>query len=76
MLYCEPYSKALAKELLEGVEKVGLDICYRDNPTDPLILSLRAIDQNPYKNKRYTNESETNEIKQAEVETELKIGKY
>lgn len=34
MLYCEPYSKALAKESLEGVEKVGLDICYRDNPTE------------------------------------------
>ncbi|KAI8083379.1 uncharacterized protein B0P05DRAFT_610738 [Gilbertella persicaria] len=35
MLYCESYSKALAKELL-GVEKVGLDICYRDNPANPL----------------------------------------
>ncbi|KAI8969243.1 hypothetical protein BDF20DRAFT_991035 [Mycotypha africana] len=34
MLFYEPYSKALAKEYLEGAEKVGPDTCWRDDSTD------------------------------------------
>lgn len=37
MLYCEPYSKARAIELINGIEKIGLDVCYRDDPTEPFL---------------------------------------
>lgn len=35
MLYSEPYSKARALDLINGIEKIGLDVCYRDDPTEP-----------------------------------------
>jgi hypothetical protein len=76
MLYCEPYSKACAIDFINGIEKIGLDVCYRDDPTMPIALCAKSIDQNPYKNKRYHNKSTTNENKQAEVEIQHKIGKY
>ncbi|KAI9485247.1 MAG: hypothetical protein EXX96DRAFT_544497, partial [Benjaminiella poitrasii] len=53
MLYCEPYSKDRAKNLINGIEKIGLDVCYRDDPTMSIILCVKSIDQNPYRNKRY-----------------------
>ena len=37
MLYCEPYSKACAIDLINGVEKIGLDVCYRNDPTEPFL---------------------------------------
>ncbi|KAI8070532.1 uncharacterized protein B0P05DRAFT_550066 [Gilbertella persicaria] len=37
MLYCKPYSKDRAKELISGIEKIGLDVCYRDDPTEPFL---------------------------------------
>lgn len=39
MLYCEPYSKDRAKDLINGIEKIGLDVCYRDDPTEPFLYS-------------------------------------
>ncbi|KAI8083669.1 hypothetical protein BDF21DRAFT_337328, partial [Thamnidium elegans] len=75
MVYCEPYIKARAVDFLSGIVKIGLDICYKDDPTMPIILCAKPIDQNPYKNRRYRNESTTNENDQAEVEIQHTIVK-
>ncbi|KAI9245018.1 hypothetical protein EDC94DRAFT_530520 [Helicostylum pulchrum] len=72
MIYCEPYSKARAIDLLNGIENIGLDVCYKDDPTTPSLLCTKSIDQNPYKNKRYKNESTTNEIIYLEDEIHIR----
>ncbi|KAI9475633.1 MAG: hypothetical protein EXX96DRAFT_574019, partial [Benjaminiella poitrasii] len=39
MLYYEPYSKARAIDLINGIEKIGLDVCCRDDPTELFLYS-------------------------------------
>ncbi|KAI9267296.1 hypothetical protein EDC94DRAFT_602833 [Helicostylum pulchrum] len=51
MIYCEPYSKARAIDLLNGIENIGLDVCYKDDPTEPLLYSsanLCSYGHHPY----------------------------
>ncbi|KAI8979871.1 hypothetical protein BDB01DRAFT_851999 [Pilobolus umbonatus] len=66
MLYCEPYCDETAAKLLKGIVEINLDICYQDDPTSPIILSARSIDQNPFKNKRYQGKNTVANIKTIE----------
>ncbi|KAG2212603.1 hypothetical protein INT47_000579 [Mucor saturninus] len=40
-----------------GLKNIRRDICFRDDPTIPIVLYVKSIDQNPYKNRKYPNES-------------------
>lgn len=46
------------------------------DPAILIVLCVKSIDQNPYKNKRHHNESTANENKQAKAEIQQKISEY
>ncbi|KAI7889489.1 uncharacterized protein EV154DRAFT_396404, partial [Mucor mucedo] len=50
-----------------------LDICFRDDPTMRIVLYVKSIDQNSYKNRRYPNESIIYDSIQPEAEIQHKI---
>jgi hypothetical protein len=76
-IYCEElYRKARTINYINGIEKVGLDVCYRDNPVISTVFCLKPINQIPYKNKKYHNKNTSNKNKQAEAEIRQKISVY
>ncbi|KAI9254942.1 hypothetical protein EDC94DRAFT_587290 [Helicostylum pulchrum] len=56
----------ITREQVVCIEEIKLDICYRDDPTSPIILSARSIDQNPFKNKIYQGNDTVADIKTIE----------
>jgi hypothetical protein len=75
MLYCEPYNEIRATELLKDIEEINLGICYRDDPTSSIVLSVRSVDQNSYKNKRCQSKDTAKATKPAETKKRIKISK-
>lgn len=57
MFFCEEYNKNDVKQF---TKEVNGEVCYTDDPTKPIILSKRTINQN---HKYQPRESVANEIK-------------
>lgn len=43
MLYCKPYDKDRAIELLKYIEHRELQICYSNDPIQPILMSSAGI---------------------------------
>jgi hypothetical protein len=62
MFYHQPYDKRKAEELLKAIEGIHTEICYKDDPTKPLLLYKNSIFMDPVNNHTYINEIETTNI--------------
>jgi abortive infection bacteriophage resistance protein len=75
MLYHKDYDKTKSIELLNAIEKIDLEICYKDDPCKPFLLYTNSIKADPYNYLTYQKITEAPEKNnQIEVETK-KIGK-
>ncbi|KAI7851661.1 hypothetical protein BDC45DRAFT_511427 [Circinella umbellata] len=56
MFHCEEYTNDNVIRLQKRLEEMeDLELCYRDDPTDPVMVSKRTIDNNPEKYHLYTS---------------------
>jgi hypothetical protein len=54
MFFCEEYNEDNVKKLTKEVDDfVNGEICYTEDPTKPIILSKRTINQNPFLYHKY-----------------------
>ncbi|ORY88942.1 hypothetical protein BCR43DRAFT_519450 [Syncephalastrum racemosum] len=50
MLYCEDYTEDNAATLQKRLNDVeDFELCYRDDPTDPVLVSKRKLFCNPFR---------------------------
>lgn len=47
MFYHQDYDKTKASELLNAIEKLDLEICYKDDPCKPILYSIRSLIHDP-----------------------------
>ncbi|ORY88689.1 hypothetical protein BCR43DRAFT_448692, partial [Syncephalastrum racemosum] len=58
MLYCEDYTEDNAATLQKRLNDVeDFELCYRDDPTDPVLVSKRKLFCNPFRYHRYASSS-------------------
>ncbi|ORE04728.1 hypothetical protein BCV72DRAFT_312292 [Rhizopus microsporus var. microsporus] len=75
MFYHLDYDKTKASELLNAIEKLDFEICYKDDPCKPFLLYTNSIKADPYNYLTYQKITEAPEKNnQSEVKTK-KIGK-
>ena len=43
MLYHKDYDKTKAIELLNAIEKIDLEICYKGDPCKPILYSIESL---------------------------------
>ncbi|ORX52662.1 hypothetical protein DM01DRAFT_1276028, partial [Hesseltinella vesiculosa] len=54
MFYLESYTEENVMKLTETLEEMGnLEICYSDDPTEPVLCSCAIINAKPFKYHRY-----------------------
>ncbi|KAI8376266.1 uncharacterized protein BYT42DRAFT_497920 [Radiomyces spectabilis] len=54
MFYCELYNESNVVKLSKLIDDMNnIEICYSDNPTEPMLLCQTRINQNPVKFKTY-----------------------
>ncbi|KAI9475368.1 MAG: hypothetical protein EXX96DRAFT_539968 [Benjaminiella poitrasii] len=54
MFYCEPYNESNVVKLSKLIDDMNnIEICYSDDPTEPMLLCQTRINQNPVKFKTY-----------------------
>ncbi|KAI8641451.1 hypothetical protein BD408DRAFT_345990 [Parasitella parasitica] len=64
MFYHQPYKKQKAEELLKAIENIQTEICYRDDPTKPILLFKNSVFMDPINNHTYMNEIEATDVAQ------------
>ncbi|KAI8645480.1 hypothetical protein BD408DRAFT_411502 [Parasitella parasitica] len=47
MFYHQDYDKTEAIELLNAIEKLDVEICYKDDPCKPILCSIRSLVHDP-----------------------------
>ncbi|KAL7326707.1 hypothetical protein PS15p_209001 [Mucor circinelloides] len=54
MFYCEPYNESNVVKLSKLIDDMNnIEICYSDDPTEPMLLCQTRINQNSVKFKTY-----------------------
>ncbi|KAG2233818.1 hypothetical protein INT48_005971, partial [Thamnidium elegans] len=61
MFYHQGYNDTKAIELLNAIEKLDLEICYKDNLCKPFLLYTNSIKAGPYNNHIYQKTTKTPE---------------
>ncbi|KAI9282177.1 hypothetical protein BY458DRAFT_497414 [Sporodiniella umbellata] len=76
MLHCAPFTKENVKKYAQVIERSeNLEICYMENPMEPMITSNFKINGCPFRFHRYPSETvlvPTNETKKTESEEAVK----
>jgi hypothetical protein len=54
MLYCEPYNDENVKKLVPTIDALqGLEICYKEDPMEPMLLSSNNLRTHTTKYRKY-----------------------
>ncbi|KAI7900692.1 uncharacterized protein BX663DRAFT_517293 [Cokeromyces recurvatus] len=57
MFYCQPYNESNVSKLSKLIDNMdNIEICFADDPTEPMLLRQLRINQNPLKFKTYVSE--------------------
>ncbi|KAI8050750.1 hypothetical protein BDF21DRAFT_441384 [Thamnidium elegans] len=80
MFYHQGYNDTKAIELLNAIEKLDLEICYKDNLCKPFLLYTNSIKAGPYNNHIYQKTTKTpernNQIENLPEKTAYGFGKW
>jgi hypothetical protein len=53
-VYCEPYNEPNVAKLSKLIDDMSnIEICYVDDPTEPMLISLKSLHANPFKYHQY-----------------------
>ncbi|KAI8360743.1 hypothetical protein EDC96DRAFT_513303 [Choanephora cucurbitarum] len=61
MFHHQDYDKTKASELLDAIEKLDLEICYKNDPCKPFLLCANSIKADPYNYFTYQKRTEAPE---------------
>ncbi|CEP14846.1 hypothetical protein [Parasitella parasitica] len=54
MFYCEPYNESNVVKLSKLIDDMNnIEICYSDDPTEPMLISLKSLYASPFKYHQY-----------------------
>jgi hypothetical protein len=54
MFFCKEFNEENIKTLVKRIDDMkDIDVCYRDDPTDPVLVSNSMINGYPFKYNRY-----------------------
>ncbi|PHZ09665.1 uncharacterized protein RHIMIDRAFT_262112 [Rhizopus microsporus ATCC 52813] len=54
MFYCQPYNESNASKLSKLIDNMdNIEICYSDDPTEPMLISLQSLHTNSFKYHQY-----------------------
>lgn len=75
ILFCKEYNQENIKQLVKRIQDLkDMDVCYINDPREPVIVPLDRILLNPYKYQRYTvPRTGDNEIQNRLTKTNLGI---
>lgn len=79
MFYCEEFNESNVIRLTKIIDDLkDIEICYSEDPTEPMLKCITRINNNPFKFKKYISKNDLNSAddKEEEEETNLLLCKY
>lgn len=53
MLYCVAFNDENVKKFVPTIDALSLEICYKEDPMEPMLISVKSLEAHPVKYRRY-----------------------